>query len=75
VVPAGRRYLLRLRMDSPRAVIVPGRDEIPRLAGPEQPGVGWWEDGRGFIGVRLPDQPTLPLTVLLTSSRRGALRT
>jgi alpha-glucosidase (family GH31 glycosyl hydrolase) len=39
VVPAGRRYLLRLRMDSPRAVIVPGRDEIPRLAGPEQPGV------------------------------------
>jgi alpha-glucosidase (family GH31 glycosyl hydrolase) len=65
VVPAARRYLLRLRMDPPRAVIVAGRGDLPRLVGADQIGAGWWSDGRGFVGVRLPDQPALPLTVTL----------
>ena len=65
VVPAGRRYVLHLRMDPPRAVTVSGRGDLPRLAGPDQPGAGWWVDGRGFVGVRLPDPPALPLGVTL----------
>ena len=34
VMPAGRRYVLRLRMDRPAAVTVEGRGELPRQAGP-----------------------------------------
>jgi len=64
VIPAGRRYLLRVRLDRPRAVTVSGRGELPRLAGADQTGAGWWADGGGFVSVRLPDQPA-PLTVTL----------
>jgi hypothetical protein len=64
VVPAGRRYLLRVRMDPPSAVTLAGRGELPRLAGPDQTGAGWWADDRRFVGVRLPDQAA-PLEVTL----------
>ena len=63
VIPAGRRYLLRVRLDRPRAVTVSGRGEIPRLAGPDQTGAGWWAAG-AFVSIRLPDQPA-PITVTL----------
>lgn len=65
VVPAGRRYLLELRIDPPRTITVDGHGELPRRAGPDQTGAGWWVDGRGFISVRLPDRPAPPLTVVL----------
>jgi alpha-glucosidase len=67
VVPAGRRYLLEVRMDLPHAVSVAGRGELPRLAGRDQSGAGWWADARGFTGVRLPDQSAPPLTVTFRS--------
>ena len=63
VVPAGRRYLLEVRMDPPHAVGVAGHGELPRLAGRDQSGAGWWVDARGLIDVRLPDQSAPPLTV------------
>ena len=64
VIPPGRRYLLRVRLDQPpRAVAVSGGGELPRLAGADQAGAGWWADG-GFVSVRLPDQPA-PITVTL----------
>jgi alpha-glucosidase (family GH31 glycosyl hydrolase) len=67
VVPAARRYQLRLRMDSPRAVTVAGHGELARLAGADQTGAGWWPDARGFVDVRLPDRDALPLAVTLTT--------
>ena len=36
---------------------------LPRLAGADQTGAGWWADG-GFVSIRLPDQPA-PITVML----------
>jgi hypothetical protein len=64
VIPAGRRYLLRVRLDqAPRAVAVTGRGEVPRLASADQAGAGWWADG-GFVSIRLPAQPA-PITVTL----------
>lgn len=59
VVPASRRYLMRLRMEPPNTVNVAAYGDLPRLAGPEQLETGWWSEGRGFIGVRLPD-PIVP---------------
>src|SRR5439155_1184664 len=57
VVPAGRRYLIRLRIDGARTVTVEGHGPLQRLNGPSQDGSGWWEDGPGFIVVRPPRQP------------------
>jgi alpha-glucosidase len=67
VVPAGRRYMLRLRMDRPVSVTVEGRGALPRHAGPGAAGAGWWIDGKGFTLVRLPDQPTATVTVGTTT--------
>jgi hypothetical protein len=64
VVPAGRRYLLEVRMDLPGVITVAGHGELPRLTGPDQTGAGWWADARGFTSVRLPDAAP-PLTVTL----------
>jgi alpha-glucosidase (family GH31 glycosyl hydrolase) len=64
-VPAGRRYLLELRTDPPEAVTVAGHGDLRRLAGPDHGRAGWWDDGRGFVGVRLPDQPP-PRAVTVT---------
>ena len=54
LVPAGRRYLLRLRVDRPAAVAVDGHGDLPRREGPGPEGPGWWVDGEGFTLVRLP---------------------
>ncbi|PYM70619.1 MAG: hypothetical protein DME10_19315 [Candidatus Rokuibacteriota bacterium] len=66
VVPAGRRYLIRLRIDGARTVTVEGHGPLQRLNGPSQDGAGWWEDGRGFIVVRPPRQPALAVMVSRT---------
>ena len=63
VVPAGRRYLIHLRIDGARAVTVEGHGPLPKLSGPSQDGAGWWEDGRGFIVVRPPAQTTVTVNV------------
>ena len=56
VVPASRRYLLRLRIARPLAVTVDGQATLPRRAGPDRGGAGWWLDGRG-IHHRPPPRP------------------
>jgi alpha-glucosidase (family GH31 glycosyl hydrolase) len=63
VVPAGRRYLIQLRSDPPAAVVLEGHGALPRLPGssPEDP--GWWVDGPGFVGIRLPRQAAATVTV------------
>jgi alpha-glucosidase (family GH31 glycosyl hydrolase) len=66
LVPAGRRYLLELRGVTPRVVAVGGHGDLPRRAGPDAAGPGWWVDARGFTGVRLPSRPG-PTTVQLTT--------
>jgi alpha-glucosidase len=65
VIPAGRRYGLRVRMAAPRAVALDGRGELPRLAGPHDTRAGWWVDEGDFIGVRLPDLTRPPVSVTL----------
>jgi alpha-glucosidase len=66
VVPPGRRYLVQVKMDRPGAVTVAGHGPLPRLAGPREGVRGWWEDGDGFIVIRLPDQPTATVTIART---------
>jgi hypothetical protein len=63
VVPAGRRYLLRLRMDEPASVAVDGHGELARRAGPGPGDGGWWVDAEGFTLVRLPARPPGAVTV------------
>jgi alpha-glucosidase (family GH31 glycosyl hydrolase) len=67
VLPAGRRYVLQLRLGGPAAVTLEGRGELPRLAGGEGTGAGWWEDGQGFTLVRLPAQPAAVVTIRATT--------
>jgi alpha-glucosidase len=67
IVPARRRYLPRLRVYRPIAVSAEGRGDLPRLAGPEPAGPGWWVDAEGFTLVRLPDQPAATVTVRTTT--------
>jgi hypothetical protein len=63
VVPAGRRYLLQLRIDRPAGVSVEGAGALPRLAGPSAAAAGWWEDGQGFTWIRLPRALAATVTV------------
>jgi len=63
IVPASRRYLVRLRIDGATEVTVAGLGPLPRRAGPGQDGAGWWQDGHGFITIRPPTQPALTITV------------
>ena len=63
IVPASRRYLVRLRIDGASAVTVEGPGRLPRRTGPDQDGAGWWQDGHGFITIRPPTQPALTITV------------
>ena len=65
-VPAGRRYLLELRMDPPNAVTLAGHGELARLGDPHEGGPGWYADRRGFVRVRLPDRPGRLATTLRT---------
>ena len=57
VVPAGRRYLIRIRIDGPVAVSLAGHGALPRVAGPTDGAAGWWVDADGFTGIRLPPSP------------------
>ena len=67
VVPPGRRYVIRIRIDRPASVRIEGYGELPRLTGPEQPGVGWWADGPAFAGIRLPQRPATVVEVRTTT--------
>ena len=60
VIPAGRRYGLRVRMAAPRAVALDGRGELPRLAGPHDTRAGWWVDEGDFIVSACPTSPANP---------------
>jgi alpha-glucosidase (family GH31 glycosyl hydrolase) len=63
IVPASRRYLVRLRIDGATEVTVDGAGPLPRRAGPGQDGAGWWQDGDRFVVIRPPAQPALTITV------------
>jgi alpha-glucosidase len=67
VVPAGRRYVIRMRIERPEAVHVEGYGALSRLAGPQAPGMGWWVDGSAFVGIRLPEQPAAVVDVRATA--------
>jgi alpha-glucosidase len=67
VIPAGRRYLLRLRISRSLAVSVDGHGELTKRAGPEPVEPGWWVDGEGFTLVRLPALPAAVVTVRTTT--------
>ena len=63
VVPARRRYLLRLRTARPAAAVsVEGTGELSPKGG-DAGGPGWWMDGAGFLCLRLPDAPTMAVVV------------
>ena len=66
VVPPGRRYLLRIRIDGPRSVDVTDHGPMPRQSGPGEDAAGWWEDGSGFAVIRLPAQPAMTVTIART---------
>lgn len=67
VVPADRRYLLRMRMDPPISVTVDGHGTLPRHTGPDRKGPGWWLEEPGFVAVRLPMQLASTATLTLPS--------
>jgi alpha-glucosidase (family GH31 glycosyl hydrolase) len=67
VVPVGRRYLIRIRIDRPAAVSVAGHGALPRVAGPEEGAAGWWVDADGFTGIRLPPQPAAVVEIRASS--------
>jgi alpha-glucosidase len=64
VVPAHRRYRLRLWVARPRAVAVEGAGELPHTGG-DVDRAGWCMDEAGFLCVRPPDRS--PLTVVVTT--------
>jgi hypothetical protein len=55
VVPALRRYLVRLRMDAPPwSVVAEGHGALGRSSeAASDP--GWWIDAAGFVVVRVPE--------------------
>jgi alpha-glucosidase (family GH31 glycosyl hydrolase) len=63
VVPPGRRYLVRLRMDRARSVTVEGQGTLPRVSGPSGNSAAWWEERDGFIVIRPSAQPAVIITV------------
>jgi hypothetical protein len=62
VVPAGRRYLLRVRAARPRAVMVEGSGELQHVGG-DTGRPGWWMDEAGFLCVRPSAVAELAITV------------
>ena len=65
VVPAPRRYRLEIWGDAaPGAVTVDSIGALPRRAGPDAEGPGWWVDARSVTTVGLPDRPG-PMVVSL----------
>ena len=65
VIPAGRRYLIRIRIDGPRSVDVTGHGPIHDGTA-RATDAGWWEDGSGFTVIRLPGRPALTVTIART---------
>lgn len=71
VVPAPRRYVLHVRVDTTASVLVDG-NELSRLGAAPADAPCWWQDGHGFTWVRLPagragaDQPAT--TVVITTA-------
>ena len=63
MVPAGRRYVLQIRVEGTASVRLDGIRDLPRAEGD---GAGWWEDGHGFTWVRLPAQ--LAATVVIRTA-------
>jgi alpha-glucosidase (family GH31 glycosyl hydrolase) len=66
VIPAGRRYLLRMRMATPRSVSVDGHEPLPRMSESGRSGPGWWDDEPGFVAIRLPEQATALVVTIRT---------
>jgi hypothetical protein len=60
VVPATRRYLLRLRTTRPSAVSVEGAGALQPSSGDGQP--GWWMDA-GFLCIRPPEAAVFTVAV------------
>jgi alpha-glucosidase (family GH31 glycosyl hydrolase) len=71
VVPAGRRFLLRLRLEHPAAVTVEGSGELAST-GRDVGMPGWWMDAAGFLCIRLPARPAAlePAGVVVTPGDR-----
>ena len=67
VVPAGRRYVIRIRIDRPAVVSVAGHGALPRVAGPPEGSAGWWVDADGFTGIRLPPQAAATVEIRASS--------
>jgi alpha-glucosidase (family GH31 glycosyl hydrolase) len=63
VVPANRRYLLRLRVARPRAVTVERVGPLPATDGDGRP--GWWMDGEGTLCIRPPDVSAMTVVVMV----------
>ena len=63
LVPANRRYLIRLRLDRrPRAVALEGVGDLPETRG-EADRAGWWMDDTGFLCIRPPVQPAATIVI------------
>jgi alpha-glucosidase (family GH31 glycosyl hydrolase) len=55
LIPAGRRYVLKLHADqAPRGIVV---ERIGALPNGQSSDPGWWHDGTAFLLVRLPPFP------------------
>lgn len=61
VVPAARRYLLRLRAARPSAVTVEGAGTLPPSSGDGRP--GWWMDA-DFLCIRPPNPAVFSVVVM-----------
>src|SRR5258705_7607196 len=76
VVPAGRRYVIRIRIDGPVAVSVAGHGALPPVAGPTEGAAGWGGGADGLTRLRPPPPPPpaggISPSPLNTKSRGGA---
>jgi alpha-glucosidase (family GH31 glycosyl hydrolase) len=64
MVPADRRYLVRLKLARPAAVTLEGGRELPGAAG-DAGRPGWWMDEAGFLCVRPLDRQPSAVVVTL----------
>src|SRR5206468_6399860 len=75
LVPANRRYLIRLRLDRrPRAVALEGVGDLPETRG-EADRAGWWMDDTGFLCIRPPVQPAATIVISAAHSYLGCVET
>ena len=68
VVPPGRRYLLRLRVERPAAVAAERGGELPHTAS-DTGRPSWWLDDAGFLCIRPPEGIALSVTVTRATTR------